>query len=97
MITEWALSNDDVKLLAEAIIWLCVIVLSPVIYKTAYYIIAPFWATMFPAKFVELQYTIDGKQYTATVSASDNLSEASSNLRKIAHKKHWKQNEQKDR
>lgn len=89
MITDagFALSEGDVKLLAEAVFWLCVIALSPVIYKIAYYMTTPLWVFIFPAKFVELQYTVDGKQYTATVSTSANLSEASTHLRQVAHKK----------
>jgi len=89
MITDagLALSEGDVKLLAEAAFWLSIIFLSPVIYKVAYYITAPLWVKLFPAKFVELQYTVGGKQYTATVSTSANLSEASTHLREVAHKK----------
>ncbi|MBJ7539860.1 hypothetical protein [Marinomonas transparens] len=93
MSIEWTLSSGDIKLLAEAVFWVCVIALTPVICKVAYYIITPLWVMIFPAKFVELQYTIDGKQYTATVSTSDNLSEASAHLREVANKKHWKLNE----
>ena len=87
MSIELALSNDDVRILAEAVFWLCFIALSPVIFKVVYYMITPLWVFIFPAKFVELQYTLDGKQYTATVSTSANLSEASTHLRKVAHKK----------
>lgn len=90
---EFLLSEGDVKLLAEAAFWLSVAFLSPVIYKAAYYLSAPLWAKLFPAKFVKLQYTIEGKQYYATVKASDNLSQASSALRKTAEQKHWKLNE----
>lgn len=88
MIVDWIASDDNVKLLAEAVFWLCVIVLSPVFYKITYYLITPLWVKIFPAKFVELQYSIDGKLYTATVSASDNLSEAGKRLREVAQAKH---------
>lgn len=89
----YLLSEGNVKLLAEAAFWMSIIFLSPVIFKVAYYITAPLWVKLFPAKFVELQYTIEGKQYCATVKASDNLSHASSTLRKVAEQKHWKLNE----
>lgn len=87
MTADW-FTTDNVSIIAEAIFWLSVIVLSPVIYKVVYFLTAPLWAWLFPAKLVELQYTIDGKTYTATVNAQSNLSEASSNLMAVATKKH---------
>ena len=87
MIVNW-MTGENILILAEALFWLCVILLTPVFYKIAYYASAPIWARLFPAKEIELQYTIDGKVYTATVSVDTNLSEASSKLRAVATQKH---------
>lgn len=87
MIADWGLSSEDIKIIAEAIFWLCLALMSPVIFKVAYYLTAPLWAALFPAKTVELQYRLEGKLYTATVDANSNLSTASTNLRLIAEKK----------
>lgn len=87
MSTEWIVTSDEIKIIADAVFWLCVLFMSPVIYKATYYLVSPIWVMLFPTKNVELQYTLNGKTYTAIVDIKSNLSVASANLRLIAEQK----------
>lgn len=87
MSIEWLVTSDDVKIIAEAVFWLCVAALSPVIYKVTYYLMTPLWIKLFPTKKIELRYHLDGKIYTALVDASSDLSAASTSLRLVAERK----------